>query len=282
MVDWEREWHAGIVPRRPGAPKDWDERAPSFARHETGYAEEILRLTGPEPSWTVLDVGCGPGTLAIPFAKRARAVTALDFSPAMLDMLRAQSAEERLDNVRAVLGSWQDDWDELGIGVHDLVIASRSLVVDDLRAALHKLDARAARMVCLSTAVGDGPHDRRIFEAVGRPFQARPDYLTVYGLLHQMGIYADLSLIARQDWKVYESHDAAAEALAWMLRGATPEELERLRAYLARELVRCGSGWRLPAPRTVRWAVIQWVKDASASDRWLGLHGPRPERSGGR
>lgn len=279
MIDWEAEWRSAqrARPPTPGA-KEWDGRAPSFARHteETGYAELLLRLLQPDPSWSVLDVGCGPGTLAVPFARRVARVTALDFSPAMLDLLRERCARERVANVAAVQGAWEDDWQRLGIGPHDLVIASRSLVVEDLRAALERLQATARRVVCLSTLVGDGPRDRRVLEAVGRGAQPGPDYLTVYGLLRQMGVRADVTLIGREEWRVHPSLDEATVELGWMLRGATAEEQARLRAWLERSLVPCPGGLRLPEPRTVEWAVIRWSTDrVPASGRWQGLHHPR-------
>jgi SAM-dependent methyltransferase len=283
VIDWEGEWRSAqrARPPTPGA-QEWDGRAPAFARHteETGYAELLLDLLRPDPSWTVLDVGSGPGTLAVPFARRVAQVTALDFSPAMLDLLRARCTREGVRNVAAVHGAWEDDWGRLGIGPHDLVVASRSLVVSDLRAALERLQATARRAVCLSTLVGDGPRDRRVLEAVGRAHRPGPDYLTVYGLLHQLGVRADVTLIGREEWKVHPSLDEATAELGWMVRGATAEELARLRCWLERSLVPCPGGLRLPEPRTVEWAVIRWSTGRSAaSGRWQGLHHPRtPEK----
>jgi ubiquinone/menaquinone biosynthesis C-methylase UbiE len=41
-----------------------------------------------QPSWTVLDIGCGPGDVSIWAAKRAKHVTALDHSGKMLSFLK--------------------------------------------------------------------------------------------------------------------------------------------------------------------------------------------------
>lgn len=55
MIDWEAEWRRAqrSRPPTPGA-QEWNGRAPSFVRHteDTGYAELLLRLTAPDPSWT--------------------------------------------------------------------------------------------------------------------------------------------------------------------------------------------------------------------------------------
>jgi len=41
-----------------------------------------------DPNWRVLDIGCGPGRWTVPFAAAGANVTAVDFSPAMLEHAR--------------------------------------------------------------------------------------------------------------------------------------------------------------------------------------------------
>jgi len=112
-IDWNeilKKIRAGKDPaRRNNQAAYWNKRAPSFADHagKTHYPDSFLRILNPEPSWTVLDMGCGGGTLALPLAERVAQVTA-------------------------------------GIGTHDVAIASRSLIVNDARDAIEKL-IRAAR-----------------------------------------------------------------------------------------------------------------------------------------
>jgi SAM-dependent methyltransferase len=45
------------------------------------------------PGIKVLDLGCGPGTYAVPLAQRGAVVTAVDLSPAMLDMAAAAARD---------------------------------------------------------------------------------------------------------------------------------------------------------------------------------------------
>ncbi len=62
-------------------------------------ADEVLKLielTGCE-SGAVLDLGCGPGRHAIPFAKRGFAVTGVDRTPWLLEKARARATAERAD-----------------------------------------------------------------------------------------------------------------------------------------------------------------------------------------
>lgn len=263
-IDWNAAWQKA---REEHSPSDdssyWDKRAPAFALHvrETDYENQFLDLMMPHPSWSVLDFGSGAGTLAIPLARRVASVTAVDFSKVMLDLLRQSCREEEITNVTVIHGSWADDWEQLGIGTHDAVIASRSLVAYDLRDAINKLNRAARKVVHISSLVGDGPQDRRIYEAVGRKLALGPDYIYLYNLLYQMGIYAKVNFITNREWKVYESVDKAVEGNLWMLRDVTPEELGLLRRYLASNLIPHKNGWRLPAPMVTRWALISWEKE---------------------
>ena len=107
-TDWNEAWKAARArSSRRGDREGWNRRAPSFAKVSSGsgYVERMLELMDPDPSWTVLDVGSGAGTLAVPLARRVSSVTALDFSPRMLELLRERCAGAGLTNVRPILGA---------------------------------------------------------------------------------------------------------------------------------------------------------------------------------
>jgi SAM-dependent methyltransferase len=63
------------------------------------FAEASRRLAEQhaDPGTTVLDVACGPGTLAIAAAKRGAAVTALDAAPRLLDAARQRADKADVD-----------------------------------------------------------------------------------------------------------------------------------------------------------------------------------------
>lgn len=264
QIDWNAAWTRAREehPRKRDA-SFWNKRAPSFSKHvlESNYEKHFLEIMQPQPTWSVLDVGCGCGTLAVPLAGRIASVTALDFSWDMLTILQQRCQDAGIKNLTAIHGSWEDDWNTLGIGTYDVVIASRSTVVEDLSGALVKLDRAARQRVYLSAMVGDGTNDRRIYNAIGRPLKRSPDYIYVYNLLHQMGIYANVSFITGRDWKSYATIDEALDGMRWMLDELLPEEEKRLRNYLAAELIPYHGELRLPAPKVVRWAVISWEKE---------------------
>lgn len=264
-LDWNTAWLEARSRKKHdcGGKQHWNKRAPSFAQHasKSTYPSDFIRQMAPQPEWTVLDVGCGAGTLAIPMAALVRQVTAIDLSDAMISLLHEQCEERGIDNVRAEVLSWEDDWEEAGITEHDVAIASRSLVVDDLRMALTKLSAKARQRVFVVSLVGDGPFDRRIFNAIGRDLDRGPDYIYVYNLLYQMGIHADVGFINNGDGgRVYRDLNEAMEKFGWMLDNITSEESARLCRFFEQHLHKTAGGWTLSYRHPIRWAVISWSK----------------------
>lgn len=261
-VDWNAAWSAGRerTKKRWDGRAFWNTRAPSFAAHgrESGYAEKALSILQPKPDWTVLDVGCGAGTLAVPLAAKVASVTAMDISDGMLGLLRQRCAELRIANVQPVLGGWEDDWRTLGVGTHDVALASRSLFAGSLAAAVRKLSDIARKRVVIVSLVGDGPYDRTIFDAVGRPLFRGPDFRIVTNYLVQQGLFPSLSFICEVEDKTYANLDDAVENTRWMLDAMTAEEEARLRAHLEKRCVPRASGIALPTPRVTRWAAISW------------------------
>jgi ubiquinone/menaquinone biosynthesis C-methylase UbiE len=68
--------------------------------------EEILALIGPRPGETVLDLGSGPGYVALPLGERVGPqgrVIAADIAPEALDQLRANAAAAGMAHVSPLL-----------------------------------------------------------------------------------------------------------------------------------------------------------------------------------
>jgi SAM-dependent methyltransferase len=262
-IDWNRAWvEDRKASKRANDQEYWNRRAPRFAQHvqEDDYNEYVvpfLRIMDAQPDWSVLDVGCGPGTLACPLSRDVRRVTAIDFSPAMIALLEARQQAAESSNIRTQVARWEDDWKALGIEQHDVAIASRSLGSDDPRTLLEKLMLFAKQSVYISCAVGEGPFDNRIFHAVGREVRCNPDYIYIYNLLHQMGIYAHVSLIEKQA-RTFTGEEEAVDAMRWMIENMTLAEEETLRRFISNHLIQDGQRWRLDYQRSVNWAVIWW------------------------
>ena len=263
-IDWNKWWQEGRRHKSWPSKKDrdWDQRASAFARRDhTDFVGRLLAIMEPEPTWTVLDIGSGPGTVALPLARQVKEVTALDFSEKMLAALQQSARRQGLTNVTTRQLAWEDDWQQAGLPGHDVALACRSLNVDDLRAALEKLHRWAGRKVFIVDRVGAGPFDPDLFAAVGREFVPGPDYIYTYNLLYQMGLYARVEFITLPCKKDFPSREEAEASCRWMLGTLTAREEERMQRFLAERLTPATDGqWLLRRRVPPRWAVLWWDK----------------------
>lgn len=262
-IDWNRIWRESRADKSWKKKKrgDWDRRAASFAERnlDSPFVAQVLAHIHTEPDWTVLDVGCGPGTLAIPLASQVRQVTALDYSAAMLHELDKQAQTAGLDNITTIQASWADDWQALGLARHEVAIASRSLSVEDLQGALSRLNAWASKAVYVVDRVGSGPFDPDLFVALGRNFEPGPDYIFTLNILYSLGIQAKVDFISLDNSRTYGSREEALKSCRWMVDDLTVLEEERLVAYVDARLSRRADGaWQLSRATPSRWALIWW------------------------
>lgn len=90
----------------------WEKLAPDYSRQFNlyrdvpGLKEKISFIIG-KGSY-LLDLGCGSGNFALPFSKQCREILALDFSPAMLEVLSREMKKQDIRNIRTVCSKWED------------------------------------------------------------------------------------------------------------------------------------------------------------------------------
>lgn len=261
-LDWNEAWKELSNKRNKYRSSSfWDKRAESFAKHvrQDVYGKKFVQLLKPSLSWSVLDIGCGPGTIALLLAKKVKHITAIDISNKMLEILQKRAEEQNIKNITPLRVGWEDNWKEKGIGVYDVSIASRSLIVEDLKEAIEKINKHTRKKVFLSWKVGDGPFIRNMYEYVRGNLSTGPDYIYIYNFLYQIGIYPNVVILEHIRDEVFSSLEDAVKGYSWMFDDITIEEENRLRDYLRKNLIKSKKGWKLRYPHIVRWAVI-WYK----------------------
>jgi SAM-dependent methyltransferase len=264
-IDWNLLWkNAREKKSRPGKKiKDWDKDARAFAQRnaDSPYTSMVISRLSLNKEMTVLDVGSGPGTLALPLAEHVAAVTAVDYSTRMLEVLSDLAKEKNLGNLATIKGSWEDDWDTMGIGIYDLVIASRSLIVEDLEGALQKIDKHAGKSACIIDRIAPSPFDPAAYAAVGRPFDSGPDYIFVLNALYCMGIHPSVDILELDRDLIFPDREKALETYSWMFNDLSRQELSRLNEYLSSRIIKSDSKHIvLRREYPPRWAMIRWQK----------------------
>lgn len=301
MLDLAEEWRAlDRVRRRPDTAAHWDRRAMTYTLADTpnDYVREFIRnmaLTRPS---RIFDMGCGPGSLAVPLARAGHQVIAADFSEGMLARLRDNAAgsgaplldtdavlarsggafcgcstERRaVPGVAAMKLSWDDDWRVAGLDAEsvDFAIASRSIITHDLEDSLAKLSSVARERVCVTVATGFSPRvDVRMARDIGLATQRHNDAVYVFGIASDLGFEPEVSYIHSRRARIFASREEAFEKLMETVeivdsaheQLALDEARRRVGAWADAHLVPCSGGdgrWTLDEPRVVPWAFISW------------------------
>jgi SAM-dependent methyltransferase len=266
-IDWKILWQNAREQKSwtPKGPKDWDRKAPSFAKRnsKSPFIDLVLEKLPLQKEYTVLDAGSGPGTLSLPIAKRVQSVTALDYSQGMLDALKTEATRQEVKNIRVINGSWADDWEQFELPQHDICIASRSLSVPDLQASLTKLNDYSRGYVFVVDRIGHTPFDKGAFEAVNRPFRSGPDYIYTVNTLYSMGIHCTVDIISLNAETRYKDIEAAMESYCWMFKDLNKEEKMRLQQYILSNSRQSDNGQCIVKRATPpRWAIISWKKES--------------------
>ena len=265
-IDWQLLWQQSRSAKswKSKDAKDWDKKAEAFAgrTRESPYADLFLGHIELNPEFSVLDVGCGPGTLALPIAKQVRRVTAIDYSQGMLDLLNREAEEQGIDNVSTVHCGWEDEWSDFGVEPHDLVICSRSMNIPDLYGALLKLGRYATAAIHVAERIAPSPFDPNAFAALGREFSSGPDYIYTVNMLYQLGIHPRITKIELARDQHFASLEAALEGYAWMFKDLQSEERQLLEKYVKSRIVeQDGDHLVVRRDHAQRWALLSWSVD---------------------
>ena len=284
--DWNQEWKVlQKARRRKDNASYWDVRSHTFGSKDSPnhYVDAFLEKSGICAGESVLDMGCGTGALSLPLGMKNHPVIAADFSAGMLDKLRERLAEKSISSVSPLLMSWEDNWDDWGLGKNsvDLAFASRSVATDDLKSSLLKLTKVARKRACVTVTTGASPRvDERIMKALEIPCDFGHDYQYVLNILINDGLKPELSYIESTRKYTFDSIEEALDAFERMVSETAytdemnREELrKRLYPWIKDHLIKNSEAGKndskdhpqkafcLDKPRSNVWAFISWNTD---------------------
>jgi ubiquinone/menaquinone biosynthesis C-methylase UbiE len=235
-VDWTGFWAERLSGKKN---KDWDKAAPGFYKRtrKDDYQDALFDKLILDENDTVLDVGCGEGSVTIPIARRVKKVIGVDSSPKMLEYLEKRASENGVGNIETVLKPIEEiTYKE--IGNVDVVVCSRSLNgIIPLDEVLMELNKIADKYVFITVF---GPENKKIekdFEKeLGRKTEDFPDYNYFFNILFNMGIYPNVERFDLNNYREYDSIEEAMDNGKFRLELYSDDEKKLLRKYLERVL----------------------------------------------
>lgn len=246
--DWNEIWKQRQAlqesSKGPGdSTHNWDkkenaERYDASARSE--YDDRVKQTIASLPltkEARVLDIGSGPGVLAIPIAPLVREVTAVEPGAGMLEVLRKHAKREGISNITCVQKPWEDVVPETDLSPpYDIVVASLSLTMHDIREALQKMDAVSSGSVHLFW-FADMPFWEKMYADLQEPLHCRPYHPgpkadCLFCVLYQIGIYPDVTMMPMSKEYRFKSRDEMLAFFRKRFGAMTPEQVRIVDDYV--------------------------------------------------
>ena len=256
-LDWEYIWQKSLK-KGFKKEKDWDKIATEYGKwlENDDYPDVLLNEMRISSNDTVLDIGCGEGTITRKIAKKAKSVTGIDKSELMLEELNKKAEDE---NIQKDINDL--DYDE--IGDYDIVLASRCLNgIFNIKNTLLTLNKIANEYVYI-TVFGSSIHKykKEKAEIAGKPFKAGTDHMVLVMILRSLGIEANVLQLECKNLKEYHTIDEAIERSIWRLGDLEEENKIALENYFKETFVKNDRGnWVNPKDKT-DLVLIWWKKE---------------------
>jgi SAM-dependent methyltransferase len=224
----------------PGRCKKFD-----LSAKEDNYrgSQARIRAMDIRPDSRVLDIGAGPGTLAILLSRSVRHVTAIEPAPGMVACLEENIRTGGITNIRVLQKKWEDVDPAVDLNPpYDVVVASYSLGVPDLKDALLKMDAVTGRCAYIFWFADMQSPWRRNYTEIwellfGVPGRKKNPPNIIFNLLNQLGIYANVEVTKEEHCTRFENIDEAVADQAAGLKLTTGGQVDILKEYLSKKLI---------------------------------------------
>jgi SAM-dependent methyltransferase len=246
-----------------------------YARFRRGYpdlvVDRLVEVLGLDRGSRVLDLGCGPGQLTLPLARRVGVVVGADPEPDMLTLGREAGLAAGVDNIAWLLAADSD------LGVLGTLLGSGTLAAITVGSACHWMDCASlfagarilmqagGRIAVISNGAADWEHDTpwaqvlrdKLAAAFGGPVRGRTgtdadSRQAVVAALAAAGFTTSDEIVVG-----YVEERTIEELIGSVYSAMSPRTIERLRAGgfevdLAGALADVATEGRLTAPVDVK------------------------------
>lgn len=238
---------------KPKTKEEWDSKATDMNSVVEGdsYIDRLMEIMDFSECQSLLDVGCGAGTVSINSKDKVKDIIAFDYSDEMIKKLQERIEHGGITNIKPLVHSWEESWESLPMC--DMVVASRSMQVGDMKEALLKLDSKAKKRVYLTTKVGGSFLPKEIMELLQKDIKPNPDYIYIINILYSLGINPTLEYIELKSDRISKkSKERFLASIKWSIGELSQSEIEALEKFYETKIDTLNPN--------IKWAVISWSK----------------------
>jgi SAM-dependent methyltransferase len=282
-IDWIEAWRC--AQRRHRSSRDYDDgrhlwsetknarRYDASSRDE--YAPRVAETIADLPlthDVRVLDIGAGPGTLALPMAPLVREVVAVEPAEGMVAVLEEHLARDGIGNVRTVRKRWEDVDPAVDLDPpFEIVIASFSITMEEIREALLKMDAVTAPGGTVALYWFLDPsfyevHSAKLWPALhGGEYHGGPKADMLFEILIQLGFLPHVDVLSFDRTYRFADLEEALDHFAPRFSAEKEPQRARLRSYL--EGLAGATEGEVVLRYPSRYAKVWWRKDPAELSR---------------
>ncbi|MGB4236247.1 MAG: class I SAM-dependent methyltransferase [Methanoregulaceae archaeon] len=220
------------------------EKASGFlaqSRENPQRIDHILKALPLTPLSRVLDIGAGPGTLALPIARKVTHVTAVEPAAGMVEVMTEQAAREKIANLTILQKRWEDIDPTRDLPHrYDIVIASYSLGMPDIKASIKSMCRASSKWVYLFWFAGMTSWEKTMIDLWPqlhrREFKCGPKVDVLYNVLYDMGIYPNVETVPMEHKRIFPDFESAINEYVNQYRVSTESQEKIVRDYFSRIL----------------------------------------------
>ncbi|MBF7082454.1 class I SAM-dependent methyltransferase [Desulfallas sp. Bu1-1] len=270
QLNWENLWEKiyeerGKIEYRDPGIEYWDKRAEDFSEsrktNDYEYGREVIKALHEiiNSNSEVLDIGAGPGTFVIPFAKKVKKVTAVEPSKGMCEKIGKNAEEEGVRNFEIINKVWQEVDISKITGKYDLVICSIVLwIFKDVWEQLKRMEQSSRGYCCVVTGTGDwnGEEQKlwhKVMGDVKKPSYS--EYPLIYNLLYSKGRFPNVDIIYYTSERSVENEIMHKKLFFEKYREVTSEIEQMIRDYVLTKAE--GEKYREKGRAAVIWWNVQ-------------------------
>ncbi len=228
-VDWNGVWSDKMKKNQDSYQNiHWSQRwnndqsAKRFNKHAIGMRNHSMKLVDElltNPHDHILEIGPGTGPLTIPLSSKVDHITAIEPSPCMIKVLKENLKKHHIQNVSIIQKRWEDVDPLLDLhGPYDLVLASHSFGMDNLKPALQKMDDVSSGYVYLFWFLHSSFLEQayiRLWPSLhGKDYNPLPKSDVIYQILLQMGIQPEFEPYVTENQYCYSCIEEAVSDLS--------------------------------------------------------------------